>query len=45
MEPNLKDIDDYDKPLSHKKTTTIVVSFLGTLAIYTLFSYLINVVG
>jgi hypothetical protein len=34
MEPNLKDMDDYDKPLSQKKVLTIAVFFLILASVY-----------
>jgi len=45
MEPNLKDIDDYTKPLSDKKLKTITIVFLSVIAIYATFSYIIKALG
>lgn len=45
MEPNLKDMDDYNKPLSHKKVETISIALLATLLAYAAFTYVIHTLG
>jgi hypothetical protein len=45
MEPNLTDMDDYNKPLSVMKLRTIAFAFGGMLIIYGGLSYLINALG
>ncbi len=38
MEPNLEDMDDYNKPLSKRKTKIIVIFFVVLLAIYAIYA-------
>jgi hypothetical protein len=45
MEPNLTDMDDYNKPLSMVKLRTISLAFAGMLIIYNGLSYLIEALG
>jgi len=45
MEPNLKDIDDYKKPISKKKLKTIVIAFITVTLICGSLAYLINTFG
>lgn len=42
MEPNLEDMDDYEKPLSKSKTKTIVFAFAIVLAIYVAYALIMN---
>ena len=34
MEPNLKDIDDYDKPLKNSKFKNILIAFVILLSLF-----------
>lgn len=34
MEPNLKDMDDYNKPISRNKLKTISIVLIATIAVY-----------
>ncbi|MFT7879900.1 MAG: hypothetical protein ABXS91_05830 [Sulfurimonas sp.] len=45
MEPNLNDMDDYKKPLSHTKIETISIALLATLLVYAAFTYVIHTLG
>ena len=38
MEPNLEDIDDYNKPLKKSKVKTLIIVFVVLLAIYSLYA-------
>ncbi len=38
MEPNLEDIDDYNKPLKKSKIKTLIIVFVVLLAIYSLYA-------
>ena len=37
MEPNLDDIDDYEKPLPKKKTNIILIAFGIAIVVYFLY--------
>ena len=39
MEPNLEDIDDYNKPLKKSKVKTLIIVFVVLLAIYSLYAF------
>ena len=45
MEPNLNDIEDYTKPLSHTKIEMIGIAFLGTLSAYATLAYVLSTLG
>lgn len=42
MEPNLEEMDDYNKPLSKRKTKMIVIFFVVLLAIYAIYAVAIG---
>jgi flagellar basal body-associated protein FliL len=42
MEPNLEEMSDYKKPLSKKKTKTIIIAFLLVLAIYAAYAVIMR---
>lgn len=45
MEPNLKDMDDYEKPISKNKLKTIIIAFITVIIISVSLAYLINTLG
>ena len=45
MEPNLKDMDDYEKPISKNKLKTIIIAFITVIIISGSLAYLINTLG
>lgn len=38
MEPTMNDMDDYNKPLSHKKRNIIIGAFAILIAIYAVYA-------
>jgi|GEM_PF-2676283 len=45
MEPNLKDMDDYKKPISKNKLKNIILAFIAVMIVSASFTYLINTLG
>ena len=42
MEPNLKDMDDYNRPLKRDKIRWIIIAFLVTFAAYVLYAFVME---
>lgn len=42
MEPNLNDMDDYDKPLSPSKKRIIVLFFAGLIVLYSIYALVLS---
>ncbi len=45
MEPNLKDMDDYEKPISKNKLKTIIIAFIIVIVVSGSLSYFVNTLG
>ncbi|MGB5507030.1 MAG: hypothetical protein WBM70_10135 [Sulfurovum sp.] len=45
MEPNLKDIDDYEKPISKSKLKNIIIAFIAVMIVSGSLAYLLNTIG
>jgi len=42
MEPSLKDMDDYNRPLKRDKIRWILIAFLIAIAIYVIYAFLME---